>query len=35
VGGTEKASASKKAYKTDPVTPVLSRGVGQNYSKLL
>ena len=35
VGGTEKASASKKAYKPDPVPPVLSRGVGQNSSKLL
>lgn len=34
VGFNKKASTSKKAYKSDSVLPVLSRGVGQKSSKL-
>lgn len=35
VGSTKKACAYKKAYKSDPVTPFLLRGMGQKSSKLL
>ena len=35
VGRTEKACASKEAYKPDSVTPALSGGMGQNSSNLL
>ena len=34
-GRTEKACASKEAYKPDSVTPALSGGMGQNSPKLL
>ena len=35
VGRTEKACASKEAYKPDSVTPALSGGMGQNSPNLL
>ena len=35
VGRTEKACASKEAYKPDSVTPALSEGMGQNPPNLL
>ena len=35
VGRTEKAYASKEAYKPDSVTPALSRGIDQNSPNLL
>ena len=35
VGRTEKVCASKKAYKSDSVTPALSGGMGQNSPNLL
>ena len=35
VGRTEKACASKKAYKPDSVTPALSGGMGQNSPNLV
>jgi hypothetical protein len=35
VGRTEKAFASKEAYKPDSVTPALSGGMGQNSPNLL
>ena len=35
VGRTEKACASKEAYKPDLVTPALLGGMGQNSPKLL
>ena len=34
-GRTEKACASKEAYKPDSVTPALSGGMGQNSPNLL
>ena len=35
LGRTEKACASKEAYKSDSVTPALSGGMGQNFPNLL
>ena len=35
MGRTEKASASKEAYKPDSDTPALSRGMAQNPPNLL
>ena len=35
VGRTEKACASKEAYKSDSLTPALSGGMGQNSPNLL
>jgi hypothetical protein len=35
VGRTEKACASKEAYKPDSVTPALSGGMGQNSPNFL
>ena len=35
VGRTEKACASKEAYKPDSVTPTLSGAMGQNSPNLL